>query len=101
RLGILRRMPCKNVCCRPRRVWLGRVALGGLLAGLLLGGVLNLQAVLLWSDVDARVVHHSGDGYDILGGKVKRDDSTNDVLYFKFHVDPLSDVGTEEYFAGF
>jgi len=73
----------------------------GLLLCLLLGCVLNLQAVLLWSDADARVVHHSGDGYDILGGKVKRDDSSNDILYFKFHVDPLSDVGTEEYFAGF
>jgi signal transduction histidine kinase len=66
-----------------------------------LGGVSHLHAVLLWSDVDARVVHHSGDGFDILGGKLKRDDTANDTLYFKFHVDPLSDVGTEEYFAGF
>ena len=57
--------------------------------------------MVLWSDADARVVHHSGDGFDILGGKVKRNDTANDTLYFKFHVDPLSDVGTEEYFAGF
>ena len=36
-----------------------------------------------------------------LGGAVKRDDSANDTLYFKFHVDPLSDTNTEEYFAAF
>ncbi len=40
-------------------------------------------------------------GVDILGGAVKRDDSSTDVLYFKFHVDPLSDVASEPYFAGF
>ena len=27
--------------------------------------------------------------------------SPSDVLYFKFHVDPLSDVASEHYFAGF
>src|ERR1039458_1171431 len=43
----------------------------------------------------------TGAGSDILGGALKRDDSSNDTLYFKFHVDALSDVGTEEYFAGF
>jgi len=72
-----------------------------LVVAVLLGGISSLHAAVLWSDADARVVHHSGDGYDILGDKVKRDDAANDTLYFKFHVDPLSDVGTEEYFAGF
>ena len=60
-----------------------------------------MHAEILWRDADARVVHQSGDGSDILGGKTKRDDSANDTLYFKFHVNPLSDLGTEEYFAGF
>ena len=95
------RMPRKNVCPRPLRVWLRIVAAQGLWVAVLLGGVSNLHAMWLWGDADARVVHHSGDGFDILGGKVKRDDSATDTLYFKFHVDPLSDVGTEEYFAGF
>jgi ligand-binding sensor domain-containing protein/signal transduction histidine kinase len=45
------------------------------------------------------VVHENGAGADILGGAVKRDDSANDSLYIKFHVDPLSDKNTEEYFA--
>jgi len=94
-------MARKNVRDDLRRFRFRQVALRGLLACLLFAGVANLHAVLLWSDADARVVHHSGDGYDILGGKVKRDDTANDTLYFKFHVDPLSDVGTEEYFAGF
>src|SRR5262249_36499450 len=31
----------------------------------------------------------------------KRDDTANDTLYFKFHLNPLSDVTTEEYFAAF
>ena len=94
-------MPRKNVCQRPLRVWLRNVAAHGLVVAVLLGGISSLHAAVLWSDADARVVHHSGDGYDILGDKVKRDDAANDTLYFKFHVDPLSDVGTEEYFAGF
>ena len=67
----------------------------------LLGGVAPANAVVLWSDLGATLVHETGDGSDILGGALKRDDSSNDTLYFKFHVDPLSDVGTEEYFAGF
>ena len=59
------------------------------------------NAIVLWSDLGATLAHETGAGSDILGGAVKRDDSANDTLYFKFHVDPLSDVGTEEYFAGF
>ena len=59
------------------------------------------SAVILWNDPDTTLVHENGAGTDILGGAVKRDDSANDTLYFKFHVDPLSDTNSEEYFAGF
>ena len=48
-----------------------------------------------------RTVHHTNAGLDILGGAVRRTSTNSDVLYFKFHVDPLSDVGSEPYFAGF
>ncbi|MDD5139551.1 MAG: two-component regulator propeller domain-containing protein [Verrucomicrobiales bacterium] len=61
----------------------------------------SARAVTLWNDLGATLVHDTGDGQDILGGAVKRDDTATDTLYFKFHVDPLSDVSTEEYFAGF
>jgi signal transduction histidine kinase len=59
------------------------------------------HATILWSDEGARVVRNTGPGEDNLGGKVKRDDKANDVLYFKFHVDPISDLASEPYFAGF
>jgi ligand-binding sensor domain-containing protein/signal transduction histidine kinase len=59
------------------------------------------NAVILWNDPDTTLVHETGAGADILGGAVKRDDSANDTLYFKFHVDPLSDKDTEEYSAAF
>lgn len=59
------------------------------------------SAVILWNDPDTTLVHETGAGTDILGGAVKRDDSANDTLYFKFHVDPLSDKDTEEYSAAF
>src|SRR5277367_5262270 len=58
-------------------------------------------AVILWNDPGATLIRENGPGSDVLGGAVKRDDSANDTLYFKFHVDPLSDKDTEEYFAGF
>src|SRR5215469_1226412 len=61
----------------------------------------SVSAVTLWSDLGATLVRDSGPGSDILGGAVQRDNTATDVLYFKFHVDPLSDVSTEEYFAGF
>jgi signal transduction histidine kinase len=71
---------------------------------LLLGAALLLampaRATILWSEPGARVVHETGKGVDILGGKVKRDDKASDTLYFKFHVDPISDVDSEPYFAG-
>ncbi len=63
--------------------------------------VLRSNAVVLWRDFGATLVHETGPGVDILGGAVKRDDSSSDTLYFKFHVDPLSDVTTEEYLAAF
>jgi signal transduction histidine kinase len=59
------------------------------------------QATILWSDEAPRVVRNTGPGEDNLGGKVKRDGKTSDVLYFKFHVDPISDLASEHYFAGF
>lgn len=59
------------------------------------------QSRILWRDPDAGTVHNTGGGVDILGGAVKRTDTNNDALYFKFHVDPISDEGSEYYFAGF
>lgn len=59
------------------------------------------QAVILWSDLEPRVIHSTPAGSDILGGKVKRDDTANDALYFRLEVDPLSDVASEHYLAGF
>ena len=55
----------------------------------------------MWTDLGATLAHENGPGEDILGGAVKRNDSSSDTLYFKFHVDPLSDASTEEYFAAF
>ncbi len=65
------------------------------------GGATTGKAVVLWSDLSATLVYQSGVGSDILGGALKRDDTSSDTLYFKFHVDPLSDISTEEYFAAF
>ena len=62
---------------------------------------ISADATILWSDEAARVVRNTGPGEDNLGGKVKRDDKASDVLYFKFHVDPISDLASEPYFAGF
>jgi signal transduction histidine kinase len=61
----------------------------------------STRAVILWSDRESRVIHKTAVGEDILGGAVKRDDTANDALFFKFRVDPLSDVASEEYYAGF
>jgi signal transduction histidine kinase len=58
-------------------------------------------AVILWSEPDARLVHNTGPGVDILGGKIRRTDTNTDALYFRFHVDPLSDAYSEPYSAGF
>ncbi len=61
----------------------------------------NSPAAILWSDLGTTLVHESGEGEDISGGLVRRDEKSADTLYFKFHLDPLSDVSTEEYFAAF
>src|SRR5262245_58353414 len=74
-------------------------ALVGLLVGFAAGQC--VQASMLWSDPDPRVIHKTPDGTDLLGGAVHRDDTANDALYFKFQVDPLSDLASEPYFAGF
>ncbi len=63
--------------------------------------MVSAHAAILWSDEGARVVRNTGPGEDNLGGKVKRDNKASDVLYFKFHVDPISDLASEPYFAGF
>jgi len=57
-------------------------------------------ARILWSDPDPRTIHDTGEGQDFLGGAVKRTDTNNDALYFRFHVNPLSDEASEPYFAG-
>src|SRR5208282_5571476 len=68
---------------------------------LLLGWAIPARGVVLWSDLGATLAHETGPGSDILGGALKRDDASSDTLYFKFHVAPLSDFTTEEYFAAF
>ena len=60
-----------------------------------------LRANILWREPASRVIHATPAGTDILGGAVKRDDTASDALYFKFHVDPLSDVANEPYYALF
>lgn len=87
-----RSTPVRPLFFPPALVWL-------LLA--LLASVATSQAALLWSDLGATQVHETGPGVDILGGVLHRDLSSHDALYFKFHVDPLSDATTEEYLAAF
>lgn len=62
---------------------------------------MSSSATILWSDPGGALIHDTGPGKDILGGALKRGNASSDTLYFKFHIDPLSDVSTEEYFAGF
>jgi ligand-binding sensor domain-containing protein/signal transduction histidine kinase len=73
----------------------------GLIAVAMLGWAASSQAVLLWSDLGATQVHDNGPGTDILGGGLRENDLSTNTLYFKFHVDPLSDFSTKIYFAGF
>lgn len=61
--------------------------------------VFQAHAVVLWSNFDPITVDTNGPGTDLLGGAVKRDDSADDTLYFKFTVEPISDETTEPYFA--
>src|SRR2546426_376341 len=66
-----------------------------LLIALVLMAATPVQAVILGSDTASRVIHATDAGVDILGGAVKRDDTASDALYFKLHVDPLSDAANE------
>ena len=59
------------------------------------------RAAALWSDLSPTLVRENGEGTDILNGALKRDDSSTETLYFRLHVDPLSDASTEEYLAAF
>jgi signal transduction histidine kinase len=61
----------------------------------------SARAEILWSDAASRVIHATPDGSDILGHRLKRDDKASDVLYFKLHIDPLSDAANEPYYALF
>jgi ligand-binding sensor domain-containing protein/signal transduction histidine kinase len=61
----------------------------------------SCPADIIWSDLGATLAHETGPGADILGGSVKRDNTSADTLYFKFHVNPISDAGTEPYLAAF
>ncbi len=58
------------------------------------------RATVLWQDSSKVLAHENGAGTDILHAAAKRGPTASDTLYFKFHIDPLSDVGTEEYLAG-
>jgi ligand-binding sensor domain-containing protein/signal transduction histidine kinase len=78
-----------------------RILAFGLMVLVMLAWTDSSRAVLLWSDLGATQVHETGTGTDILGGLLRRDDSSTDTLYFKFHVDPVSDANTELYFAAF
>ncbi len=81
--------------------WRARFLSGCLVGLFLFCGIISTPAVILWSDLSSMLVFDNGAGRDILESAVKRDDSSNDTLYFKFHVDPQSDSTTEEYFAAF
>ena len=61
----------------------------------------SVDGTILWSDVGTTLAHDTGPGKDILGGTIRRDDSSTGTLYFKFHVNPLSDSHDEQYLAGF
>ena len=61
----------------------------------------SVQAAILWKDPGPKLACETGPGTNILAGKISRDDTASDTLYFKFQVDPLSDGTTEEYFAAF
>jgi ligand-binding sensor domain-containing protein/signal transduction histidine kinase len=73
----------------------------GLTIGFLFLTLATCSADIIWSDLGATLAHETGPGTDILGGSVKRDSTATDTLYFKFHVNPISDAGTEDYFAAF
>lgn len=59
------------------------------------------SATVLWSAPGPQLAQQTEAGKDILHHATSRDDTDADTLYFKFRVAPISDVSTEEYFAGF
>ena len=59
------------------------------------------HANVLWSLPGPVIAHENGAGTDVLNGAVKRGPKDGGILYFKFKVDPLTDVSKEEYFAAF
>lgn len=71
------------------------------LALLALFSAFKTRADILWSDPASRVIHATPEGTDILAHRVRRDWKANDALFFKFHVDPLSDAANEPYCAFF
>jgi ligand-binding sensor domain-containing protein/signal transduction histidine kinase len=95
RLPHIVRMNTPAVFSAGRRGWTGWLAGSVLLASV------SCPAEIIWSDLGATLAHETGLGADILGGSVKRDDTATDTLYFKFHVNPISDAGAEPYFAAF
>jgi signal transduction histidine kinase len=84
---------------RTRRIL--RACCAGLLLGCWLAPLPAVHAAILWSDLDPRVIHKTPEGNDVLGGALHRDDTANDALFFKFKVDPTSDLASEPYLAGF
>lgn len=56
---------------------------------------------ILWSDLGPVLAHENDEGTNVLNVPLKRDDTASDTLYFKFHVNPLTDASMEEYSAGF
>ncbi|PWU14742.1 MAG: histidine kinase [Verrucomicrobia bacterium] len=96
---------CAGCCCRFSGTSLlaskSHFSLPCTLVALVCISAATSSATILWRDLGATLVHETGAGNDIIGGALRRDDTFSDTLYFKFHVDPISDLGTEEYFAGF
>src|SRR3954453_22596489 len=76
-------------------------ASSALMMWIMMMSVMPASAVILWNDPETTLVHDNGLGSDILHGAAKRDSLANDTLYFRLHIDPLSDRDTEEYLAAF
>src|SRR5947209_7610976 len=85
----------RSLFSKPRLLALFAIAASGVMPAS------SLNAVVLWNEPESSLAHQNGAGRDILAGALKRDDSANDTLYFKFQVTPISDKDTEDYFAAF
>lgn len=60
---------------------------------IILGVSINSYAKVLWSDSGPIQVCNNGDGVDILRGACEaQDDSSSATMFFKFTVDPLTDI---------